>query len=122
MNINSFWKDVLSQNRDTLPSYFCEDAIIRWPCTNEEFTVAEYVKANCEYPNEWDGEIERIEENGPTVVLAGRVFPLDKSASFHVVSFIRLETGLIKEMTEYWADDGEAPEWRKEMKIGKPIN
>ena len=42
--------------------------------------------------------------------------------SFHVVSFIRLENGLIKELTEYWSDDGEAPEWRKEMKIGKPIN
>ena len=121
MEIQSFWRDVLSQNRDRLPSYFHRDAVIRWHCTNEQFTVAEYVRANCDYPGRWDGEIERIEETGSVIVLAGRVFPSDQTASFHVVSFIRLKDGLISEMDEYWADDGDAPAWRKAMKIGKPI-
>ena len=31
-------------------AYFCEDARIRWHCTNEEFTVGEYIRANCDYP------------------------------------------------------------------------
>ena len=121
MDIKSFWRDVISQNRAALPSYFNEKAVIRWHCSNEQFTVAEYIEANCEYPNEWDGEIERIEETGDIVVLAGRVFPTDNTASYHVVSFIKLENDLIIEMDEYWADDGEAPAWRKEMKIGRPI-
>ena len=121
MDIKSFWRDVISQNRAALPSYFNEKAVIRWHCSNEQFTVAEYIQANCEYPNEWDGEIEQIEETGDTIVLAGRVFSTDITASYHVVSFIKMENDLIIEIDEYWADDGEAPAWRKEMKIGRPI-
>ena len=121
MNINEFWKDVIEQNRERLPGYFCRDAVIRWHCTNEQFTVEEYVRANCDYPGNWLGEIERIEENGSLIILAGRVFPEDRISSFHVVSFIRLNKGLIAELDEYWGDDGEAPKWRKEMGIGKPI-
>jgi len=104
-----------------LPRYFTDDAVIRWHCSNEQFTVAEYVQANCEYPNDWNGEIERIETSGDSTVLVGRVFPVDKSTSYHVVSFIKCDGNLIRELDEYWADDGEAPEWRKNMKIGRAI-
>ena len=121
MDYKAFWLDVLSQNRERLPSWFREDAVIRWHCSNEQFTVAEYVRVNCDYPNDWTGEIERVEESGNTVILAGRVYPLDTSMSFHVVSFLRIENGKIVEIHEYWADDGDAPDWRREMKIGKPI-
>lgn len=44
------------------------------------------------------------------------------------VSFIRanyeypgLWDGEITALDEYWGDDGTAPEWRLEMKIGRPI-
>ena len=121
MDYKAFWQDVLSQDRDNLPSWFREDAVIRWHCSNEQFTVAEYIRVNCDYPNDWSGEIERVEETGNTVILAGRVYPVDRSMSFHVVSFLRIDGDKIAEMDEYWADDGEAPAWRKEMKIGKPI-
>ena len=121
MDVKAFWRDVLSKNQAALPSYFCNDAIIRWRCSNEQFTVSEYIRANCAYPGKWDGELERMEETGNAVILAGRVFPTDKSASFHVVSFIKLQNNKICELDEYWADDGDAPAWRKEMKIGKPI-
>ena len=121
MNIQAFWQDIISQNREKLPAYFHENAVIRWHCSNEQFTVKEYVRVNCDYPSDWLGEIERVEENGDTVILAGRVFPVDRSSSFHVVSFIKLTGGKIREMDEYWADDGEAPEWRRQMKIGRPI-
>ena len=121
MNINNFWRDVLSQNEKTLPSYFCEDAVIRWHCSNEWFTVTEYVRANCEYPGDWDGEIERAETLGDGVVTALRVFPTDCGASFHVVSFLRLKGNKIREMDEYWTDDGDAPKWRRDMRIGTPI-
>ncbi len=121
LNVENFWKDVISQNKAALPRYFTDDAVIRWHCSNEQFTVAEYVRANCEYPNEWNGEIERIETSGDSIVLVGRVFPVDKSTSYHVVSFIKCEGNLIRELDEYWADDGAAPEWRKSMNIGRAI-
>ncbi len=121
MDTKAFWHDVLSKKREALLTYFWDDAIIRWHCSNECFTVSEYVRANCEYPGKWDGEIERMEEMGDTVILAGRVYPAEERASFHVVSFIKLRERKISELDEYWAADGDAPTWRKEMMIGKPI-
>ena len=50
-----------------------------------------------------------------------RVFPKEGTGSFHAVSLIRVEDGRIRAMDEYWADDGEAPQWRQEMGIGGPI-
>ena len=121
MDIESFWKDVLHQRREALRAYFADDAVIRWHCSNEQFTADEYVRANCDYPGEWDGTIERIDiiENG--YVTAVKVYPPDHSAHFHVVSFIHVKDGLVTSLDEYWADDGDAPDWRKEMRIGKPI-
>ena len=121
MDTNRFFKTVLSQNAEELRKFFQKNAAIKWHCTNELFTLDEYIKANCEYPGNWNGEIERIEENANTIILACRVFPRDSSESFHVVSFIHLKDDLIIEMDEYWSDDGIAPEWRKKMKIGKRI-
>ena len=51
-----------------------------------------------------------------------KVFPIDKDSSFHVVSFIKIEDGLISEMDEYWSDDDLPPMWRRQMRIGKPIH
>lgn len=53
MDVKAFWRDVLSQNREALQTYFCKDAVIRWHCTNEKFSVQEYIKVNCDYPSEW---------------------------------------------------------------------
>lgn len=122
MDIKSFWNAVISQNKDSLRLYFHDDAVIRWHCSNEEFTVSEYIRANCEYPGNWHGEIERIENIGDSIILAAQVFPAGERSSFHVVSFVHLdENDKIVQLDEYWADDGEAPAWRKQMKIGKPI-
>ena len=120
-DINKFWNDVINQNRENLTSYFTKDAVIRWHCTNEQFSVQEYIKVNCDYPGKWCGKIERIEKTESSVVLAGQVFSKETSASFHVVSFIKLQNNLIQELDEYWSDDIEAPDWRKQMKIGKNI-
>ena len=121
MNTEAFWKDVLEQNEKALPAYFHPDAIIRWHCTNEEFTVSEYIRANCEYPGSWDGKIERIERSKNRLITAVKVYPKDRSSSYHVASFFELKDGLIMSLDEYWADDGEAPVWRKKMGIGRPI-
>lgn len=121
MEIQRFWQDVLRQDEDAIRAYFHKDACIKWHCTNEEFSVDEFIKANCEYPGDWDGNIERIEQINDQLITLTHVYPKDRSSSFHVVSFIKLENDLIRSVDEIWADDGEAPAWRKEMKIGKPI-
>jgi len=121
MDIKQFWRAVLAQERNAIREYFENDAYVNWHCTNEHFTVDEFIKANCDYPGDWDGEIERIEHAENLIITAVRVFPKDKSAFFHVVSFIRVENEKICSIDEYWADDGDAPLWRQELKIGKPI-
>ena len=121
MNIKQFWQDVLLQDRDAIREYFSNDAYVNWHCTNEHFTVEEFIRANCEYPGEWDGVVERIENTGDTVITVAHVYPKDKSLSFHVISFIRIRHDKIISVDEYWADDGEAPQWRQEMRIGQPI-
>lgn len=57
MDIRSFWEAALKQDAKRLREFFASDAYINWHCTNEHFTVEEYIRANCEYPGEWDGEI-----------------------------------------------------------------
>lgn len=121
MDVYGFWKAVLAQVAEEIPQYFTEDAVINWHCTNERFTVVEFVRANCEYPGDWDGEVERICEISEGLVTVTRVFPKDHSVSFHVTSFMTLQDDKIKQMDEYWADDGPAPQWRQEMQIGTKI-
>ncbi len=121
MNIYEFWKDVLKQDAKKIRAYFHPDAAIRWHCTNEHFTLEEFIIANCEYPGEWDGKVERIEQMNDLYVTVTNVYPTDKSACFHVTSFIRQKEGKIISLDEYWADDGDAPRWRKEKQIGQPI-
>ena len=118
MDIQAFYHAVLVQDAQALRAFFHEDAWVNWPCTNEHFTLEEYIRANCEYPGDWDGELERATVSG-TEIMACRVYPRDRSASFHAVSFLQIRDGRIASMTEYWADDGPAPAWRQEMHIGR---
>lgn len=121
MNIEKFWKDVVYQNKDNLLNYFSSDAVIRWHCTNEQFSVDEYIKVNCEYPGEWYGEIERKEEIDNMIISVVKIYSIEKNESYHVVNFMKLKENLIVEMDEYWSDDGDIPDWRRDMNIGKKI-
>ncbi len=111
----------MEQKEEAIREYFCECAYVNWHCTNEHFTVEEFIRANCQYPGEWDGEVERIENTGNLFITVTHVYPQDRSASFHVTSFIRVQDDKIMSLDEYWADDGEAPQWRQKMCIGRPI-
>lgn len=119
--IKAFWQDVTEQNPAGLRRYFSEDALIRWHNTNEQFTLDEYIIANCEYPGTWMGDIERIVDMDDTVITVVRVYNPDDSISVHATSFIRFNQGKIAEMDEYWGDDGKAPQWRVDKKIGTII-
>lgn len=120
-NFQAFFRAVVTQDADALRAFFAPDAQICWHCSNERFTLEEYIRANCEYPGKWKGELERIEQAGDTTVLVGRIFNTEGPA-LHVVSFLREQGGKIVSLDEYYGDDGPAPAWRQEMKLGKKID
>jgi len=120
--IEKFFHAVIVQDECRLRSFFHPEAWVEWPCTNEHFTVEEYIRANCEYPGNWSGRIEKCEGTVDGCIIAAKVWPKNESASFHAVSFIRLLNDRIISMVEYWADDGSAPEWRSQKQIGRPID
>lgn len=122
MNVNDFISAVIAQDEAKIRPFFADSAVINWHCTNESFTVDEFIKANCEYPGNWRGEVERVAHFGFLTVAAIRVYPEDRSASYHCVSFIRCKNGKIVTLDEYWCDDGQPPEWRRKMNIGRPIS
>jgi ketosteroid isomerase-like protein len=121
MDINAFWNAVLQQDAKTMRTFFKDTAYINWHCTNEHFTVEEYIRANCEYPGEWDGIVERTEHIGNLIITVVNVFTVSRDLSFHVVSFMNIEDDKIISLDEYWGDDGLAPQWRLDKKIGTSI-
>lgn len=121
MDIYKFWKDVLEQNADAVKAYFDKNAYINWHCTNEHFNVDEFIIANCEYPGNWDGEVERVEKINDLFITVTHVFSEDRTLSFHATSFIKVIDDKIAAVDEYWADDGMAPDWRLDRQIGKAI-
>lgn len=121
LDIEDFWKNVLEQNAEGLKGYFHKNAYVNWHNTNEHFTAEEFIRANCEYPGKWAGEIERKETAGNLIITATHVYSRDKALSFHVTSFIRAEGDRIASIDEYWGDDGQPPQWRLDKHIGAPI-
>ncbi|MDR7857892.1 MAG: nuclear transport factor 2 family protein [Tissierella sp.] len=119
--ILDFWQDVANQNASKLKNYFLPNATIYWHNANEQFLTEEYIRANCEYPGDWCGEVERIELVGNLGITVTRVWLSDNSASFHATSFFEFENDKIISLNEYWGDDGVAPQWRLDKEIGKPI-
>lgn len=121
MDIYDFWKSILIQDEKKIRKYFHENAYINWHCTNEQFNVDEFIIANCEYPGDWDGKVERVEVLGDLIITVTNVYPTDRTSSYHVTSFLKIQDDKIISMDEYWADDGSAPQWRLEKHIGKTI-
>lgn len=121
MDIRAFWAAVLRQDAAAIAAFFAPGAWVNWHNTNEHFTAEEFIRANCEYPGQWDGEVEQLIVTPTHIITAVHVYLRDRSASFHATSFFRVEAGKILSIDEYWGDDTEIPPWRKDKKIGKRI-
>lgn len=121
MNVEKYWHAVLNQSPEAMKVYFHEDSLIRWHNTDECFTVDEFITANCVYPGNWAGEIQRIEQLPSLTITVVHVYSKDQKLSFHVTSFIQLKEDKIAGIDEYWSFDEDAPDWRKKLKLSKPI-
>ena len=120
IDVNKFFSAVIRQKKDELRPFFADDAVIRWHCTNEKFTPDEYVRSNCEYPGNWEGKIEKTLIADKTAVVVGVIYG-DNGASLHCISIIECNGEKIISLDEYFADDGQAPDWRLGMNIGEKI-
>ena len=120
--VEAFEAAVARQDRDALRRCFVPSAVIRWPNTNEEFGLEDYLTANCDYPGDWLGQVERLEQTESGAVAVARIWAADGSVSLRAVSFFRFGTdGRIAELTEYYSDDGPVPRWRQELNLGRPM-
>lgn len=118
--VRRYWQDVAQQKEEVLREYFTQNARIRWHNTNEQFTAEEFIRANCDYPGDWQGEVERIVASGDTLITVTHVW--SKDISTHAVSFFALKGEQIETLDEYWGEDGAPPQWRREMRLGGPIH
>lgn len=120
--IEAYWYATLHQDGDAMKSFFCNDGYVNWHNTNEHFTLEEYIRANCEYPGSWSGDLQRYIELEHEVITVVHVCSKERNESFHVTSFFRFSNdGMIESIDEYWGDDGMAPKWRLEKQIGSRI-
>ena len=120
-DVQAFWNAVLRQDPTAMRPFFHPDAQVNWHNTNECFTAKEFIRANCVYPGRWTGKIERVTAVDGGVITAAHVCGPDGTPSFHVVSFFRVADGKIAALDEYWGDDGDAPQWRQALRIGRKI-
>ena len=121
MNIENYWRAVVRQDKEEIRTYFHDDACICWHNTNEKFDLESFLCANCEYPDQWDKDIEKVITLDNEVICVVRVYTKSNSMSFHVTSFITLLEDKIIHIDEYWGDDGEVPKWRQELQLSVNI-
>lgn len=108
--IQELWQAGADQDEEALARFFTPDAEIFWPNTGERFDLAGYLRANCDYPGQWRGEMEKVAADGSYSI--ARVWSQEGEAA-RAVTFYQWKNGKIVQMTEYWGDIGPVPEWRK---------
>ena len=118
MDFARYWQDCIGQDKEALRTWFRPDARIVWPCTEEVFTVDEFLLANCEYPGDWAGELLRVTPTPEGAVTEMHIASADGTCSCHATSFFTLWDGKIASLTEYYADDGPPPAWRTKLLKG----
>jgi hypothetical protein len=118
---DGFISAVTRQDIVMLRAFFLPEAVICWHDSNEQFTVDEYIRANCGYPGNWNGEIQRVEKTTDGLLILTKIFS-DDVVTF-VTAFVKLQDGKISRLDECYADySEEIPQWRRKMGIGKPIS
>ncbi|WMJ23313.1 nuclear transport factor 2 family protein [Paludicola sp. MB14-C6] len=119
--VKDLWNNISIQNWNVIKDYFDDNAVIYWHNTNEKFTINNFITANSVYPGNWEIEVQRLEEIGDLVISVVLVTSKEDGTSFYATSFFQFKDDSIIEISEYWSDNGEPPQWRKNLNIAKPI-
>ena len=86
-----YWHQVARQDASTLRAYFAPDAIINWHNTNEQFSVDEFLVANCEYPGSWHGRVGKNRGRIDDVLLLWPLLTAEENFSVRRLFFFRLK-------------------------------
>lgn len=111
--ILDFYHYIDSADFDGLRQVMAEEAKVKLPNTRELFDSREaYIAFSKDYPGRWYANVERIVEAEHEVIAVAEI--TNHEISFYVTAFFVIQDGQIIEMTEYWGDNGEAPQWRRD--------
>lgn len=115
-DFQAFWTAVATQDAEKLTGFFHEEAVIEWPNTRENFALPEYIRSNCEYPDNWAGTLESMDQLAEDrFVSVVKMANCDQELSFHTISYYSIDQGKITHLREFWSEDGAAPQWRQRL-------
>lgn len=113
--IELFWETMGMNDFRAVGDMLHDDFVLVWPQTHERFRGREtFAAVNTHYPaaGRWRFTINRLvagEQEGVSDVTVTDGTRVDRA-----ISFFELRNGHIWRLTEYWPEEGEAPEWRSQ--------
>lgn len=119
--VKYLWSEMGRQHWENARSCFSQNAVIRWHNTNETFNSDEFILINSRYPGNWNISIERLDQSENVIISVVSVKSLNDETSLYAVSFFNIMDNKIISLDEYWSDNGNPPQWRINMKVGRPI-
>jgi predicted SnoaL-like aldol condensation-catalyzing enzyme len=118
--VKMYWNYMSNAEFDMAGTLMNENAVVWMPNTREVFKGRDfYVEFNKKYPGHWIISIEKILSIDNDVITAVKVSSKNGKESFYATSFFRINNNLIEEITEYWGENGEPPEWRLKEKLSE---
>ncbi len=109
----SFWECINNAEFDNLNELMSDEACIYLPNTREVFKGKDrYINFNKRYPDRWYVDLENMFVCEDTVISCAKIFNENKTISLYVNSFFNIKDELIVEITEYWGENGQPPQWR----------
>lgn len=118
--IVEFWDIIHNASFDKLKNILTENVKVYLPNTGEVFLSAQkYIEFNKKYPGRWYAEIKKYTESSEYIITTVFIQNDEKTMSFYVTSYFKLENNKIKEITEYWGNNEEPPAWRKAEKLSE---
>ncbi len=112
--VKVFWEHINNADFDKLAEVMKIDANVILPNTKEIFKGCDnFIKFSKDYPGRWYASIKKLIAIENQVISAVEITSND-GISLYVTSFFEFEDGMIKEITEYWGENGEVPKWRQD--------
>lgn len=111
--IERFWETMGTNDFQAVGELLHDEFVLDWQQTHERFRGRDnFAAVNPHYAaaGQWHFTINRLmacEREEVTDVTVTDGFRVDRA-----ISFFELRDGRIWRLTEYWPEDGDAPEWR----------
>ncbi|WP_163836029.1 nuclear transport factor 2 family protein [Spartinivicinus ruber] len=113
-----FWQTMNANNFYKASEWLAEDFECYWPQSSELIVGRDnFAKINTHYPvnGEWKFHINNILGKDNQVVTEVEVS--DNEVSATVITFHKVEKGVISRQKEYWPDSFETPLWRRQWVV-----